>query len=123
VVIVTDNADSPDFSIFQGRHWGGYHFPRHWNLFTRSTLRLLADRAGFGVQRMGTSFSPVNWVYSLRNFLVDWGASRRLYERFSLKSALALGAGTFLDVLLNMAGRGAILFARFQKPRQPGVIR
>ena len=118
VVIVTDNTDSPDFSIFQGRHWGGYHFPRHWNLFSQATLRLLAKRTDFHVEHLGTSFSPVNLVYSMRNLLVDWGFPRWWYDRFSLKSALTLAAGTIFDVLLNMVGRGAILFARFQKPRQ-----
>ncbi|HZH35269.1 MAG TPA: class I SAM-dependent methyltransferase, partial [Pyrinomonadaceae bacterium] len=28
LVIVTDNTDSLDFTLFKGRHWGGYHFPR-----------------------------------------------------------------------------------------------
>lgn len=35
LVIVTDNTRSLDFRFFGGRHWGGYHFPRHWNLFNR----------------------------------------------------------------------------------------
>ena len=27
VGIITDNVGSPDFTLFGGRHWGGYHFP------------------------------------------------------------------------------------------------
>ena len=33
LLIVTDNTGSLDFSIAKRRHWGGYHFPRHWYLF------------------------------------------------------------------------------------------
>lgn len=116
VVIVTDNAGSPDFRVFGGRHWGGYHFPRHSYLFNESTLRKLATVAGFDAERVSTAVSPVNWVYSVRNLLDDWGAPRWLVSRFSLKSAPALAAGTLLDMPLKLLGRGAILHAEFRRP-------
>ncbi len=117
VVIVTDNAASPDFRVFGGRHWGGYHFPRHNFLFTKPTLRRLAEVTGFAAERVGTAFSPVNWVYSVRNWLDDWGAPRWMVNRFSLKSAPALAAFTLFDLPLSLVGRGAILHATFRKPR------
>src|SRR6185369_1260610 len=120
VVIVTDNAGSPDFRIFGGRHWGGYHFPRHFHLFTKSTLRRLAEVSGFTPERVSTALSPVNWVYSVRNWLDDWGAPRWLVNRFSLKSAPALAAGTLLDLPLKLIGRGAILHATFRRPLEGG---
>jgi hypothetical protein len=43
-VIVTDNTDALDFKIFKGGYWGGYHFPRHWNLFNRKSLTKLAGK-------------------------------------------------------------------------------
>lgn len=116
VVIVTDNAGSPDFRLFGGRHWGGYHFPRHTHLFTKTTLRKLAEVTGFTAESVGTAVSPVNWVYSVRNLLDDWGAPRWLVRRFSLKSAPALAAGTLLDLPLKLLGRGAILHATFRRP-------
>lgn len=111
VAIVTDNVDSPDFEIFGGRHWGGYHFPRHLHLFTPDTLGRLADRAGLAVDRIDTAVSPVNWVYSLRNLLVDLEAPEWLYERFSLDSPGTLAVFTAFDMLNNLADRGAILHA------------
>ena len=116
VVIVTDNAASPDFAVFGGRHWGGYHFPRHFYLFTRETLAKLAHKADLEVERIVTDFSPVNWVYSIRNWLDDWGAPRWLVNCFSLKSAPALAAFTLLDAPLAMAGHGGILRATFRRP-------
>jgi SAM-dependent methyltransferase len=111
VVIVTDNAQSLDRMIFGGRHWGGYHFPRHWNLFNRNAMRRLAKKANLEVMHLGTQVSPVNWVYSLRNLLVDWNAPRWLYDRFSLQSTVALTAFTLLDNCLRLLGRGALLRA------------
>ena len=49
LVIVTDNTDSIDFKFFKDSYWGGYHFPRHWNLFNRKSLTKLAEKTGFEV--------------------------------------------------------------------------
>ena len=115
VVLVTDNAASPDARLFGGRHWGGYHFPRHWNLFTASTLRELARKSGLDVDSIGNVASPVNWVYSIRNRLVDRGAPSWLVERFSLRTPASLGVFTLLDSLLSPMGKGCLLRAVFRK--------
>lgn len=117
-VIVTDNTDSPDFKLFGGRHWGGYHFPRHWNLFNPRSLRLLAEKSGFEVESMTTVVSPVNWVYSIRNSLDDLGAPAWLVNRFSLRSPVSLAAFTLFDMLHQLAGRGALLRAVLRRPAQ-----
>jgi SAM-dependent methyltransferase len=123
VVVVTDNAGSPDFALFDGRHWGGYHFPRHTYLFDRTTLVRLGEAAGLAVERVATAVSPVNWVYSLRNWLDDWGGPRWLVSRLSLRSTLALGAFTLFDMPLAALGRGAILHGLFRKPAVEGEVR
>lgn len=117
VVIVTDNTDSLDFSAFKGRHWGGYHFPRHWNLFNSATLRALAGKAGLEVESLTTVVSPVNWVYSVRNTLDDFGAPAWLVRRFSLQAMGALTAFTLFDMVHNLFGRGALLRAVLRRPR------
>src|SRR5665647_3700918 len=71
LVIVTDNTGSFDFKLFKNHHWGGYHFPRHWNLFNRHSLTKLAENTGFEIEELTTIVSPVNWVYSIHNSLVD----------------------------------------------------
>jgi SAM-dependent methyltransferase len=118
-VVVTDNTDTLDFRLFGGRHWGGYHFPRHWNLFDKPSLRRLAEQAGLDVIELATALSPVNWVYSIRNRLVDRRAPRWLIERFSLKSPVSLGAFTLLDGLFQTVNRGALLKLVAQKPGAP----
>jgi SAM-dependent methyltransferase len=117
-VVVTDNTDTLDFRLFGGRHWGGYHFPRHWNLFDKRSLRRLAQQAGLEVVELATALSPVNWVYSIRNRLVDRRAPRWLVERFSLKSPASLGVFTMVDGVFQVFRRGALLKLVAQKPRQ-----
>lgn len=116
LVIVTDNTNNLDFKLFKGRHWGGYHFPRHWNLFNPNNLRLLAQKVDLDVEQLTTIVSPVNWVYSIRNTLVDWNAPRWLIEQFSLQSTLSLGVFTLFDILHQWAGHGALLRATLRRP-------
>lgn len=120
LVVVTDNTASPDARLFRSRHWGGYHFPRHWYLFDARNLAALAGSVGFEVAGVRTMVSPVNWTYSVRNLLDDHGAPRWLVERFSLTSAPALAAFTALDGVLAAADRGGILRAVLRRPDRPG---
>ncbi len=116
VVIVTDNTASMDFRIFKGRHWGGYHFPRHWNLFSPETMKALARKVGLEVDSLSTVVSPVNWVYSIRNTLVDFGAPAWLSNRFSLAAPVSLSAFTVFDMIHQFAGRGALIRAILKRP-------
>ncbi len=116
VVIVTDNTDTLDFTWFRGRHWGGYHFPRHWNLFSPKTMRQLAQNAQLDVVELKTIVSPVNWVYSIRNLLQDWGAPQWLVNQFSLSTPITLGFFTLFDMLNQCFGRGALLRAVLHRP-------
>lgn len=116
VVIVTDNTDSLDFKLFKNRHWGGYHFPRHWNLFNSKTMRRLAEKTEMEVESLTTQISPVNWVYSIRNRLTDRQAPAWLVEQFSLKSPVSLGVFTVFDIFNNLAGRGALINAILKRP-------
>jgi SAM-dependent methyltransferase len=115
LIVVTDNTDSIDFKFFKGGYWGGYHFPRHWNLFNRNSLTRLAEKTGFEIEKLATVVSPVNWVYSIHNSLVDWRAPQFLINRFTLKSTVSLSIFTSLDILLQKLGRGALLRAILRK--------
>ncbi len=114
--MVTDNTDSLDFGLFKKSHWGGYHFPRHWNLFNQKSLKKLSEKVGFEVADLTTQVSPVNWVYSIHNWLVDKDAPQLLINQFTLKSIVSLSAFTSLDIVLQKFGRGALLRAILQKP-------
>ncbi len=117
LVVVTDNTGSIDFGLFRSRYWGGYHFPRHLNLFNRYSLTRLSEKVGFSMLKMTTIVSPVNWVYSFHNAFADKRAPRFLINRFTLKSVASLSAFTLLDIALQKVNRGALLQATLLKPQ------
>lgn len=116
VVIVTDNTASLDFKLFKNRHWGGYHFPRHYNLFSPAAIEKLAQKTEMEVDYQVTQVSPVNWVYSIRNRLTDRRAPNWLIEQFSLKSTISLGVFTIFDAFHNFFGKGAVINAILKRP-------
>jgi SAM-dependent methyltransferase len=120
LVIVTDNTGSLDYWLFRRSYWGGYHFPRHWNLFNAASITRLGERTGFYTERIETIVSPVNWTYSIHNFLVDRQAPQWLISRFTLKSPVTLAAFTMLDIILQKFGRGALLNVHLTRPIEYG---
>jgi 2-polyprenyl-3-methyl-5-hydroxy-6-metoxy-1,4-benzoquinol methylase len=116
LVIVTDNTYSIDFKFFKSGYWGGYHFPRHWNLFNLHSLSKLAKKTGFEIEVLTTMISPVNWFLSIHNILVDWKKPKWLINRFTLKSTASLAIFTALDFVLQKFGKGALLQASLRKP-------
>jgi len=82
ILIETPHADSWDYHLFGRRFWGGYHFPRHFNVFSRKSLASLVERCGWRVVKQGYLPSPGFWIISLRNRL---GLSSRKYSRSLLE--------------------------------------
>ena len=87
----TPNLDSLDARLFQRTYWGGYHIPRHWNLFTPGSIsRLLTDN---GLEVMATVFQTGHsfWMYSLHHAV-----------RYKSKSRPSLGA--WFDPMKSLVG-------------------
>jgi SAM-dependent methyltransferase len=116
VGIVTDNIRALDAGLGRGGHWGGYHFPRHFNLFSARSLTTLAVGAGFEVERLTTMVSPVNWTYTVHNYLVDREAPVWARSLFTLRSPMAMAGFTVVDLVARALGRGALLRAVLRKP-------
>lgn len=100
--IVLDRIDTACFRLFQGRHWGGYHFPRRRFWFDRCSLGILATRAGLGVTRIERLSGADLWASSIHNVLTDWHAPRWLTTRFAPRAIV-------VPLLLGAAGRAARL--------------
>jgi len=102
----TPNLDSLDARLFQRTYWGGYHIPRHWNLFTPASIsRLLTDN---GLEVMATGFQTGHsfWMYSLHHAVRYEGRSRpRAGAWFDpMKSLVGLAGFTAFDLCRGALG-------------------
>jgi SAM-dependent methyltransferase len=82
--VETPNADCAEARLFRRTYWGGYHFPRHWHLFTPETLRALGTQCGFDVRAVSYSPSPVFLNWTFHHVLWNHGWSRRFADVFSV---------------------------------------
>ncbi len=67
----TPNIGSVDAKWFREKHWGAYHFPRHWFFFSRETLTKLAASAGF--EPVFVDFVPnaIFWFWTFHSMLIE----------------------------------------------------
>ena len=91
VVGETPNTASWDKKLF-GRHWGGYHAPRHLYLFDINSLSYIAEKTGFRVVRISNLLQPAHWALSVQNLLQDsrWNMELKRGRSFYFSSLLLM---------------------------------
>lgn len=107
-------VDSWERRLF-GRVWGGYHFPRHLQAFSRQALRAALERSGF--QQVAVTSAPhLQTAISVQNWLVDRGwVTRMRYGKCRLYSGLLLAVSPF-ELAAYLAGRSGIVNFSALKP-------
>ncbi len=96
LVLETPNTQSVDARLFRGGLWGGYHFPRHWNLMNPESLTRLASDQGLEV--MSFDFLPSHsfWIYSFHHWFghaLNWPRAARFFNPYRNLALLALFTG------------------------------
>lgn len=105
LIIETPNTDSFDFRLFRERYWGGYHFPRHWNLFNLESLRRMVEEHGMAVKEF--NFLPAHsfWIFSLHHLIEERWRLPVLARFFDpLKNLFLLALFTGFDMLRASLG-------------------
>jgi SAM-dependent methyltransferase len=98
-VVETPNLAGWDYALFKKRWWGHYHFPRHWNLFSRTSLHRMLEDAGFVIDRSEQLISTSAWTISFGNYFLDRGYPGWFARFWNFKNPLLLGVFVTLDTL------------------------
>lgn len=105
LIIETPNTQSLDAKLFQKSYWGGYHFPRHWNLFSEETLTRMALEQGLEVKACNYLPGHSFWIFSLHHLLADKWKMPRLANFFNpLKNVALLSLFTGFDLVRAKLG-------------------
>lgn len=125
VCVETPNVDCAEARLFRRTYWGGYHFPRHWHLFSPETLARLAGECRLTVDSIHFGTSPVFLNWTFHHILWDRRVLRPLSELFSVTGiyknnlhALALLLGFAVverGLRLFSHGRGSNMIALLVK--------
>jgi len=106
LVIETPNWDSLDFRLFKKRYWGGYHYPRHFNIFSHASLKAMVQQNGLEVIKQSFLPSPGFWILSLRNMagLNSRQSSGSWLEFLDFGNIAVVGLFALLDKIMIAAG-------------------
>lgn len=114
-LVATPNTEATVSKVFGGRHWSGYNFPRHRNLFCAHVLRQASEMAGLELVSVRTVGAPDAWVRSVRNAMSDWRLPH--WSLAGLRGIAFLG-GTAIEWWQQLRGKGGILVAILRRPAQ-----
>lgn len=98
----TPSTDSWDYMLFKGRHWGGWHIPRHWHLYDEATLSHLVSEHGFRVESVDYLLSPNFWLQSVHHYVDERLGWPRVADWFDVSVFPSLAAASAVDVLQKL---------------------
>jgi SAM-dependent methyltransferase len=104
-VIETPDVAGLDERLFRDGLWGGYHVPRHWNLFTPTNLTRLLEQEQFAVVEQRPLISTSFWINSLYNRALVRGASERTLRFLHYQNPALLALFLPLDRAAIALGR------------------
>lgn len=97
LLIETPSVDAWDPKLFWKRYWGGWHTPRHWTLYTPSTLSDLLRRSGFEIVEVKHILSPNFWLQSFHHWMSERPALQRVARYSDVTYFIPLCFSTALD--------------------------
>ena len=106
LALETPNFDCLDARLSGKRYWGGYHTPRHWHLFTSTSLQRLLRAHGFEIERQRYQTGHAFLLWTLHHWL-KYGKNRNGLAEWChpLKNVPLLALATTFDMLRILLGR------------------
>ena len=104
LVLETPNVDGIDRRLFNKSLWGGYHFPRHFTLFSPTTLEMLVKKHGFESVHSRQMLSVTFWIVTFRNFLTAHPLLHKLFAWVHQRNPLCLALSTSLELCRQLTG-------------------
>lgn len=126
LLLETPNIDSLDARIFRDRHWGGYHFPRHWVFYSAESISQLARELGFNIIEISYHPAPAFWNWSFHSMLGARTSFKKLadflfppadFQKNNFKNLCAVSIFTLFDVVQKATtGKTSNMSILLQKP-------
>lgn len=76
----TPNINSLDAKLFKNKHWGAYHFPRHWVFYDPKSAEHLAKLTNFELVHLEFQPNAIFWVWTIHSMMKANPALRSLAD-------------------------------------------
>lgn len=99
IVIETPDTDCLDFKIFYKRYWGGFHYPRHFNLFNKRNLSILIKNNNLVLLKSYNKLQPVHWIWSFHHIFKEMIGVNKFTNSFNIKNPFWMIIFSFIDFI------------------------
>ena len=99
LVIETPDTDCLDYKIFRKRYWGGFHYPRHFNLFNKNNLSKLITDNKLVLLKSYNKLQPVHWIWSFHHILKEKIGINKFTNSFNIKNPFWIIFFSFIDFI------------------------
>jgi len=126
VLIKTPNAQTLDRTIFEQHNWGGFHCPRHFVIFTRSSFLALAARSGLDCLEARYTQGAPQWAASILGFLslrgwVSVTADKPMQDHPLYGPLMAIFAAfDFVRIPVSATAQMWVTLRKGADPKRPG---
>jgi 2-polyprenyl-3-methyl-5-hydroxy-6-metoxy-1,4-benzoquinol methylase len=124
IIIETPNTDCVEFDFLKGKHWGGYHAPRHFYLFNPENIATMASRAGLSEIVARSYPSPAFWNWTCHSIFMKLAGTRVADALFppitifygGIRSFALFGSFSVLEsIVLRITGRASAFWIAFSR--------
>ena len=96
LIIETPTNECLDRRIFSKRYWGGYHIPRHFNVFSQLGITSLAKKYNLEIVFEEYKPQPVHWIWIFHHLLSEKGLPDFFVSFFYMTNPLLLAFFTIV---------------------------
>ncbi len=118
IVIKTPNTNSRDARLFRKTYWGGLHCPRHWEIFSEKSFRILLQSTKLRIKELKYTQGAPFWAFSIiaslhRKKIIHISAQKPII--FHWLFAPVSGLFAFIDFIRLPFGKTSQMFILLTK--------
>mgnify|MGYP001214282414 CR=1 FL=1 len=99
LIIETPTNECLDLKLFKKRYWGGYHIPRHFNIFSKKGIKNISYQ--FNLQLISEEYKPQpgHWIWTFHHLLMEYKFPQPIISFFYMTNPLLLGIFTIVELI------------------------
>lgn len=102
LTIETPTSECLDLKLFKSRYWGGFHIPRHFNIFNEKNMVIMLEQIGFKFIFSRYKPQPGHWIWSIHHLLSERPVFKKISSFFYMTNPILLVIFTILEIILKI---------------------
>ena len=102
LIIETPTNECLDLKLFKKRYWGGYHIPRHFNIFSKRGIKNIAQQFDLILISEEYKPQPGHWIWTIHHLLMENKFPKLVVSFFYMTNPLLLGIFTIIELIQSI---------------------